>query len=261
MGIELVTGRNFSKDRPVDIKESILVNEALVKSMGWEEPVGELLPWKGEDNPSTVIGVIKNFHFQSMESEIEPMLFHMDPDQGGVTDIAVKVEEGMIAEVLPELEASWIKVTPFTPFNYWFLDDAVARQYEQYQQWLQIMGISTLMAILIACLGLFGLAGLTAVNKTKEIGVRKVLGAGVKEIVFLLNKDIVKLIGISLLIAAPISWYIMNRWLQDFAYRIDMGAGLFIWAGLASLVIALLTVSYYSVKAAFLNPVESLRSE
>lgn len=158
-------------------------------------------------------------------------------------------------------EASWKKVTPFTPFNYWFLDDAVARQYEQYRQWLQIMGISTLMAILIACLGLFGLAGLTAVNKTKEIGVRKVLGAGVKEIVFLLNKDIVKLIGISLLIAAPISWYIMNRWLQDFAYRIDMGAGLFIWAGLASLVIALLTVSYYSVKAAFLNPVDSLRSE
>ncbi len=229
--------------------------------MGWEEPIGQLLPWKGEENPSTVIGVVKDFHFQSMESEIEPMLFHMDPDQGGVTDIAVKIEEGMIAEVLPELEASWEKAAPFTPFNYWFLDDAVALQYEQYQQWLQIMGISTFMAILIACLGLFGLAGLTVVSKTKEIGIRKVLGAGMSQIMLLLNKDMIKLIVVSIIIAAPVSWYVMEQWLADFAYRIEIGAGLFLAAGIVTLLITLVTVSYYSVKAAIINPVDSLRSE
>ncbi|MTI88449.1 MAG: FtsX-like permease family protein [Balneolaceae bacterium] len=261
LGIELVAGRNFSKDRPADITESIIVNEALVESMGWEKPVGEQLPWKGEENPSTIIGVVKNFHFQSMESEIKPMLFHMDPDQGGITDIAIKIEEGMIAETLPKLEASWKKAAPFTPFNYWFLDDAVARQYEQYQQWLQIMGVSTLMAILIACLGLFGLAGLTAVNKTKEIGIRKVLGAGISQIIFLLNKGIVKLILMSIIIAAPLSWYVMEQWLSDFAYSIEIGAGLFFVTGIATLLIALITVSYYSIKAAMVNPVDSLRSE
>ncbi|MEX0647318.1 MAG: ABC transporter permease [Balneolaceae bacterium] len=259
--IELAAGRNFSEERPSDVTESIIVNEALVESMGWEEPIGQFLPWKGEENPSTVIGVVRDFHFQSMESEIEPMLFHMDPDQGGVTDIAVKIEEGMIAEVLPGLEASWEKAAPFTPFNYWFLDDAVARQYEQYQQWLRIMGISTFMAILIACLGLFGLAGLTVVSKTKEIGIRKVLGAGMSQIMLLLNKGMVKLIVASIVIAAPVSWYVMEQWLADFAYRIEIGAGLFLAAGIVTLLITFVTVSYYSVKAAMINPVESLRNE
>lgn len=261
LGIELVQGRNFSEDRPADIRESIIVNQALVESMGWEEPLGQQLPWKGQENPSTVIGVVRDFHFLSMESEIQPMLFHMDPDQGGVADIAVKIEEGMIAETLPRLEASWSEVAPVTPFSYWFLDDAVARQYEQYKQWLSIMGVSTFMAILIACLGLFGLAGLTAVNKTKEIGIRKVLGAGISQIMLLLNKGIVKLIVLSLLLAAPVSWYIMEQWLSDFAYRIDIGAGVFLVSAVMALVIAILTVSYHSVKAATVNPVESLRSE
>lgn len=261
LGIELIAGRNFSEERPSDETESIVVNEALVRSMEWEDPIGQLLPWKGEENPSTVIGVVKDFHFQSMESEIEPMLFHMDTDQGGVSEIAIKIENGMIAQALPRLEAAWKEITPFTPFNYWFLDDAVARQYEQYRQWLSIMGISTFMAILIACLGLFGLAGLTVVNKTKEIGIRKVLGAGMSQIILLLNKDMVKLIVVSIIIAAPISWYVMEQWLADFAYRIEIGAGLFMAAGIVTLLIAFITVSYYSIKAALINPVESLRSE
>ena len=261
LGIELVNGRNFSEDRPSDVTGSIIVNESLVESMGWETPVGQQLPWKGEENPSTVIGVVKDFHFLSLESEIQPMLFHMDPEQGGVSEIAVKIEQGMIAQMLPVMEEAWAEVAPYTPFNYWFLDDAVERQYEQYRQWLDIMGISTLMAILIACLGLFGLAGLTAVNKTKEIGIRKVLGAGVHQIILLLNKDIIKLILISLIFTAPVSWYIMQQWLSDFAYRIDVGAGVFVLSALSALAIALLTVSYHSVKAATVNPVESLKSE
>lgn len=261
MGMELLAGRNFSRDRPSDIKNSIVVNQALVKSMGWENPVGEQLPWKGEENPSTVVGVVKDFHFQSLEVPIEPMLFHMDPEQGGVSDIAVKINTGEIGKTLSQLETKWAELTPFTPFNYWFLDDAIAQQYNSYQEWLRIMGISTLIAILIACMGLFGLAGITAVNKTKEIGIRKVLGAGIKQIILLLNKDLVKLIVISMLLAAPVSWYIMEQWLADFAYRIDIGADVFLISTLVALLVAIVTVSYHSIKAATVNPVESLRSE
>ncbi len=261
LDIQVVAGRNFSEDRPTDVTNAIIVNQSLVKSMGWEDPIGQTLPWKGEENPSTVIGVVKDFHFQSMESEIEPMLFHMDPDQGGISSVAVKMGQGMIAETLPKLESVWNEVAPFTPFNYWFLDDALALQYQDYLRWLRIMAASTVLAIVIACLGLFGLAGLTAVNRTKEIGIRKVLGAGIKHIMLLLNKDIVKLIVVSLVLAAPLSWYIMEIWLSDFAYRIEIGAGVFVLSAIAALFIATIAVSYHSVKAALVNPVDSLKNE
>ncbi len=261
LGIELVAGRNFSADRPSDETDAIIVNQALVESMGWEEPIGQQLPWKGEENPSTVIGVMKDFHYLSLESEIQPMLFHMDHSQGGVASIAVKIEQGMIGETLPQLEEAWAEVAPFKPFNFWFLDDAVAQQYQDYRKWLQIMGVSTFMAILVACLGLFGLAGLTAVNRTKEIGIRKVLGAGIEQIILLLNKDVVKLIALSLLLAAPLSWYIMEQWLSDFAYRITIGSGVFIISAVFALAIAVATVSYHSLKAAMVNPAESLKNE
>ncbi len=261
MDIELIAGRNFSEDRPSDVTGSIIVNQALAESMDWEEPLGQLLPWKGEENPSTVVGVVKDFHFQSLEAPIQPMLLHMDPEHGGINSILVQMEPGKIAESLPQLEEVWTAVAPFTPFDYWFMDDAVAQQYEAYSRWMQIMGWAMVFAILIACLGLFGLAGITTVNKTKEIGIRKVLGAGVREIVLLLNRDIVRLIAISLLIAAPMSWYIMEQWLSDFAYRIEISAGLFIWSGLAAMALALITVSYYSMKAALVNPIDSLMNE
>lgn len=261
LDFELIAGRNLSHDFPADKESSIIVNQAFVEKLGWDNPVGELVPWKGEDNPSTVIGVVKDFHFQSLETEIEPMLFHMDHAQGGINSIAIKIEEGMIAETLPKLEEVWAEIAPFTPFNYWFLDDAVAQQYEQYQRWLKIMGSSTFIAILIACLGLFGLAGLTAVNKTKEIGIRKVLGAGIKQIILLLNKDIVTLIFISLVIAGPISWYVMNQWLTDFTYRITIGADVFIISAFFAFLIAIATISYHSIRAANANPVDSLKSE
>jgi putative ABC transport system permease protein len=260
MGMKLVEGRNFSEDRPTDVKDAIIVNQALVESMGWESPVGEQLPWR-RDNPSTVIGIVKDFHFESLEAPIKPMLFHMDPEHGGVSDIAVNIEAGEIAETLPQLEEKWAEVAPFTPFDYWFLDDAVSQQYSSYQKWLQIMGSSTFIAILIACLGLFGLTGITAINKTKEIGIRKVLGAGIRQIIFMLNKDVVKLIAISIVIAAPISGYVMQQWLTDFAYRIEIGPGIFLVSAAVAVVVAVLTVSYHSVKAAMVNPVESLRNE
>lgn len=261
MGMQLTAGRNFSEDRPSDEAESIIINQALAESMGWEDPVGEQLPWKGEENPSTVIGIAKDFHFESLEAPIQPMLLHMDPEHGGINNVLVKIEQGQIAQALPRLETKWGEVAPLTPFDYWFLDDAVAQQYQSYKRWQDIMASSTAIAILIACLGLFGLAGISVVNRTKEIGIRKVLGAGIRQIILLLNKDIVKLILISLAIAAPVSWYIMEQWLADFAYRIEIGAGVFLVSAAVALAIAIMTVSYHSVKAALINPVESLRNE
>lgn len=261
LGIGLVAGRNFSAQHPTDITDAIVVNEALAREMGWQNPIGRRLPWKGETEPSRVIGVVQDFHFLSLEQSIAPLILHMDPAQGGIGNVVVKLRPGRIGETLADLQEIWNEVAPATPFDYWFLDEAVARQYEAYTRWLQIMGYATGFAIMIACLGLFGLAGLTAVNKTKEIGIRKVLGAGAGQIVVLLNKDIVKLILLSLLLAAPLSWYLMERWLADFAYRIAIGPGVFVISGLVALTIALLTVSVHAIRAALANPVEALRYE
>lgn len=261
MEMELVAGRNFSEQYSTDKTDAIIVNEALVESLGWEDPLTEQLPWKGEENPSQVIGVVKNFHFESLESAIEPMLFHMDPSQGGTSSIFVKVEGGMIPETLERLRTAWAEVAPFTPFDYWFLDDGIDAQYTSYQKWMNIMGYATAIAIFIACMGLFGLAGLSAANRTKEIGIRKVLGAGMEQIILLFNKDILKLIVLSLLISAPVSFMIMNRWLQDFAYKIEPGFNILLISGVAALAIAIVTISYHSIKTALMNPVDSLRSE
>lgn len=260
LDFEFVKGRALSSEIASD-KNAIIVNEALVKGMGWDNPIGEGVPWKDKDVHSKVVGVVKDFHFQSLEAEIQPMLFHIDSDHSGISQIAVKIEEGMIAETLPKLEQAWNEIAPFTPFDFWFLDDAVAEQYTEYNQWLKIIGSATVIAILIACLGLFGLAGLIAINKTKEVGIRKVLGARLDQIILLLNKDIVMLISISLIIAAPISWFIMTKWLSDFSYQVTIGIDIFAISALTALSIAILTVSYHSIKAALSNPVDSLKSE
>ncbi|MDX1637314.1 MAG: ABC transporter permease [Balneolaceae bacterium] len=261
MGIELLKGRDFSKDRPTDKTESVIVNEALVDMMDWEDPVGRQLPWKGAENPSTVIGVVRDFHFQSLESPIDPMLLHMDPEHGGISGIAVKLQAGAISETLPVIQETWESVAPLAPFDYWFQDEAVARQYEAHRKWLSIMGGSTFLAILIASMGLFGLAGITVVNKTREIGIRKVLGARLEQILLFLNRDLVKLVGVSLLLAGPVSWYVMQQWLIDFAYHIEIKGWVFLVSALAVLGIAGLTVSYHSVKASLINPAESLKHE
>tara|TARA_R110002050_G_scaffold104494_4_gene213925 strand:- start:892 stop:3348 length:2457 start_codon:yes stop_codon:yes gene_type:complete len=261
LGFELVAGRSLSMERPSDIKNSIVVNEAFVTEMGWEDPIGKLVPWKNQENPSTIVGTVKNFHFQSLEVEIKPMLFHMDPEQGGIADIAVKIKADMISNTLPVLKNVWTEVAPNIPFDYWFLDDAVANQYREYRRWLIIMASSTFIAILIACMGLFALAGLTATTRIKEIGIRKVLGAGFDQIIILLNKDVVKLMVISFVIASPISWFIMDKWLSDFAYRISIDLNVFIISAVSALTIAILAVSYHSIKAALSNPIESLKSE
>lgn len=261
MGMELIEGRNFSEDRPSDKTEAVIINQALAISMGWEDPVGELLPWKGAEHPSEVIGVVKDFHFQSLKAPVQPMVLHMDPDHGGINSILIKIEEGMIVDTLPRLKQAWSTTAPLSPFDYWFLDDAVAQQYESYSRWTRIMSYATIVAIFISSMGLFGMAGIAAVNKTKEIGIRKVLGATVFAILLLLSKDFIKLVLIAILIASPAGYYIMNRWLADFTYRIDMSWWIFALAGVLMFCIAIGAVWMKAVGAALSNPVESLRYE
>lgn len=257
MEIQLVEGRDFD---PAD-RQVIIVNEALVKDMGWTAPLQEHLNYHMSDSTgpgAKVIGVVKDFHFLSLAQKIEPMFLTLE---GRLANILVKISPEDMPETLKELEADFRKVAPGKPFEYSFLDQNVARQYESFDQWMNIMALSTAFAMLISCLGLFGLAGINAVNRTKEIGIRKVMGAELPNIFILLNKEFIGISLLAFIIAAPLSWYAMQEWLSRFEFRIDMGWPLFAVSMLAGLAVALLTVSYHSFKAALINPADTLKYE
>ncbi|MEX0857854.1 MAG: ABC transporter permease [Balneolaceae bacterium] len=268
MEIELLEGRNFSPDRTSDKENGILVNKIFVAKLGWANPVGQIIEDKTDRFTSTldgkeIIGVVSDFHFQPLYKQLQPIVLqHIESDEYSYPGtILVKTASGSLSQTIANLSEAWSQVAPEEPFSYNFLDEMVALQYMEEQRWKQIIGFSSFMAIALSIFGLFGLSALSAQRRTKEIGIRKVLGASVADIVRLLSKDFVKLVIIGFVIAIPIAWYAMNIWLADFAYRIEIGPGVFILAGSAALIIALLTVSWQSIKAAVANPVESLKSE
>lgn len=263
LGIELVAGRNFDPGRASD-SAGIIVNEALVRDMKWTEPLNEHLNWR-EDSVglgSPIIGVVKDYHFLSLERNIEPMFLSMDKENiGYLTTMLVKVSANDVAGGLEKVKAIWKELYPDRPFDYTFMDEDVAKQYESFQRWMSIMSLSTGFAILISCLGLFGLAGINAVNRTKEIGIRKVMGANVTHIFLLLNRQFIWLSVVAFALAIPFSCYVMNKWLADFQFRIDMTWELFAASMLAGLAVALVTVTYHSIKASAQNPAETLKYE
>lgn len=240
---------------------AVIVNESFVKKVGWTDPIGKKLKFSyGEVKDPTVIGVVKDYHFLSLREDIPPLMLHLDPASPmGV--IWVKIRPDDVPSTLVLLEETWRKIAPDIPFVHTFLEEANSWQYRAEARWREVIGYASLFAIFIACLGLFGLTSLAVTRRTKEIGVRKVLGASASNVVMLLSKDFVKLVLGANLIAWPVAYYAMNRWLQDFAYRINLGVGVFILGGLLALVIALLTVSAQAVKAARANPVDALRYE
>lgn len=263
MEIEVVQGRNFDVAIPSD-SSGVIVNESLVRDMKWTDPLNEYLNWR-EDSVglgSPVIGVVKNYHFLSLERNFEPMFLSMDKTNVGyLTTMLVKVSSRDLPASVEKVKAIWKELNPNKPFDYSFLDEDVAKQYESYQRWMNIMGLATGFAILISCLGLFGLSGINAVNRTKEIGIRKVMGAELSNIFVLLNRQYIGLSLMAYALAIPFSWYVMNKWLSDFQFKITMGWELFTVSVLAGLSIALLTVSYHAIKAAFINPAETLKYE
>lgn len=259
LGLELVAGRNFSIDHPTDSTRACIVNEALAADLGLTDPIGAEVPWR--DYSNVIVGVVKDFNFLPLTEQIQPALIHMNPEEGKVLSILAKIQGSDIPGALAAIERAWRQAAPAQPFDYSFLDEDLAAEYAAFRRWLGIMGVATAFALLIACMGLFGLAGIMALNKTKEIGIRKVLGASLTNILTMLNRDLVRLALLALLLAAPAGWYVMHKWLGRFEYRIAMSWELFAVAGLACLTVALLTVSYHSLRAARRNPVDSLKYE
>ncbi|GAB3895795.1 ABC transporter permease [Spirosoma agri] len=261
LGIKLAAGRNFSQSYGTD-STGVILNETAAKTLGWgDKALGRTLTNstnEGKKVTYRVIGVVKDFHFKSLHEAISPLVMVLGHDAGTVI---VKIKTKDITGLLASLKTQWNQLTTDAPFTYAFLDDRFAETYRAEQKIGQILGLFAGLTIFVACLGLFGLATFTAEQRTKEIGVRKVLGASVASIVSLLSIDFLKLVAIALIIATPVSWYVMDRWLQEFAYRIAMSWWMFGLAGLLAVAIALLTVSSQSIKAALLNPVQSLKSD
>jgi putative ABC transport system permease protein len=259
--ISMVSGRNFSKDVQTDEAEAFIVNESAVKHFNWGTPetaLGKKLDW-GLGKKGKVIGVVKDFNFTSLHENIQPLIIHIRTNWYNLITLKVKGEN--IPETIKQLEEKWNALNLDSPFDYSFLDADFEKLYRAEQQTQSIIGFLASLAIFIACLGLFGLAAFMAEQRTKEIGVRKVLGADVLGIISLLSKDFLALVGTAIVIALPVSWFASTKWLDSFAYRTDLTWWIFGLAGVIAIVIALLTVSFQSVKAAIANPVNSLRNE
>lgn len=259
-GIELVKGRNFSAEFSTDVKNAILINETAAKKIGWDHPLGKKLSELLEVLvPRTVIGVVRDFHTDTLHNPLEPICIDQDPKE--YKYIALRLSSGNIPKTMALLEQKWNNLDPTGTFDYTFLDDSLDGQYRAEERLGEILTSFSILAIFIACLGLLGLASFTAEQKIKEIGIRKVLGAPVSGIVLLLSKEFTKWVAAANLIAWPIAYFLMKRWLQNFAFRISISLGSFILAASLALLIALITVSYQSLKAALANPIESLRYE
>ncbi len=256
--MKLVAGRNFSKDFKTDKKAAILNDRALAQ-MGFKDPQDAIGKKLASGDTLTVIGVVQSFHHLGLQKPIDPQLItlRLNASQAYSLKLQTTNLQGTIANV----KATWNRYFPNDPFNYYFLDDDFNTQYQSDQRFGQMFTLFAFLAILIACFGLVGLSAYNILQRTKEIGIRKVLGASVQNVVFILSKDFLLLVIISFVIAAPASWLIMHNWLQDFAYRIDISWWVFGVAGLIALAIALSTISYQAIKAALMNPVKSLKTE
>lgn len=261
LGMQIIKGRNFSREFGSD-SSAIIINETTAKIIGFSDPIGKQLfravDQQGHVGAYTIIGVVRNFNFETLHQEVGPLAFELNSGNGFAS---FKVNTGNISQLVSQIQGKWKSIASGIPFRYRFLDDTFNEMYRNEQRVGKIAMVFSVLAIFIACLGLFGLATFIAEQRTKEIGIRKVLGASVQGIVQMLSKDFMKLVAIAFVIAAPTAWYFMNKWLQDFAYRINISWWIFVAAGLAALLIALITVSFQAIRAAITNPVKSLRTE
>jgi putative ABC transport system permease protein len=260
LGLQLVKGRFFSRDFRSD-SSAVVINETAAKQLGYQEIEGKYVKFAGGNDTykMKVIGVVKDYNFVSLKSTIKPMVMFLA--QPPNWDIAVRLSEGNTGDKIKLLEKIWKQFAPNSPFEYSFIDQNFDAKFHAEQRLGNVILVFTTLAIFIACLGLFGLATFTAEQRSKEISIRKILGANASQLVVLLSRDFVKLILISLVIAIPITWYGITQWLETFAYRVPFSFALVVVAGVVALAIALVTVSFQSIKAALGNPVDALKSE
>ncbi|HUM47479.1 MAG TPA: hypothetical protein PLD84_11150 [Chitinophagales bacterium] len=262
LGIELIKGRNCSKELATD-SDAVIINEAAAKHLSFKDPWNQSLYYlksieTKEIKTYHIIGILKDFNFNSLRQEVTPLALFRSEERGS---IAVRVSTQNIPGLIAQIGDKWKSMAPGQPFAWSFMDDDFNTAYQSDQRIGKIFISFAVLAILIACLGLFGLVTYAAEQRTKEIGIRKVLGATVINIVSMLSKDFLKLVAIAALIAFPIAWFGMNKWLEDFAYRISISWWIFLLAAALAIIIALLTVGLQAIKAAIANPVKSLRTE
>jgi putative ABC transport system permease protein len=257
--LKLTAGRNFSKDFPTD-ERGVLLNESAAKLLGFEDlskAINEKFFSAGDT--VTLLGIVNNYHHQGLQKAIDPMIFRLRPNARQAYSLKIKTSN--VPATIASLQKTWRKFFPADPFNYYFLDDLFDQQYKADQSFGKIFGLFAFLAIIIACFGLLGLSAYNVLQRTKEIGIRKVLGASVQNVLYILSKDFITLVLIAFVIAVPVTWFIMHNWLQDFAYRINIQIWVFAVAGILAILIALLTIGIQALKAAVSNPVKSLRTE
>jgi putative ABC transport system permease protein len=259
-GIGLVAGRNFSKGIPTDDSLAFIINESAARQIGWnnfEAAVGK--DFRYNERNGKLIGIVKDFHFESLHQPIVPMIFL--PITNNYNALSISIAQNNMQEGLAHIEKVWKSFLPARPFSYQFISERYAQLYDAEQKQSQLFTIFAGLAIFIASLGLFGLATFNTMQRVKEIGIRKVLGASVSNILALLSKEIIILIVAANLLAWPIAWYFMNKWLETFAYHIDMNVLAYILAAVGAILLALITVSAQTIKAAMTNPSNTLRYE
>jgi putative ABC transport system permease protein len=260
MGMEMLSGRGFSKDYGTD-SNAIIINETTAKLLGYPDPIGKNIYYSPDGKtvvPFPIIGVVKNFNYESLRQTVGPLCFRLRESTGSVS---FKINTTDIKGLVKNVESAWKRMAPAMPFSYRFMDDAFDNMYRAEQRMGKLALAFSILAIVVACMGLFGLATYAAEQRIKEIGIRKVLGASVSGIVEMLSLDFMKLVLVSAVIAFPVSWWAMNKWLTNFAFRIDISWWIFLVAAAIALFIALTTISYQAIRAALMNPVKSLRTE
>ena len=270
MGIKIIAGRNFQEGNSDDRIEGVIVNQAFVNEFGWKDPIGQRLPGRFNEK---VIGVVRDFNFESLHTKIQPLVLALQWDsmmnhtndvmisQSPEPRVSVRLAAGNLSGTMALLRAAWKKVAPDQNFDYHFLDESLTAQYSEEQHVSMMILVASFLSIFIACMGLFGLATLVVNRRTKEIGIRKILGASYTHVVSLISKDFILTVCIAALIAFPLAFYAMSKWLQNFEYRVAISWWMFLIAAVAALVITLVTVGYHALRVAIANPVKSLRTE
>jgi len=261
LGMQLIAGKNLKPALLNDSTKPIIINEIMMHAFGWntQNAIGQQIK-NFQGRTAIITGVVKNFSYRPLSEGIKNQAFETSTDKG-YQYFYVRFHSGNPSQAIAAMQRAWSNATPGTPLKYSFVSEDVNAYYLSEQRWSSIVGWAGGISIFLACLGLLGLAALAAINRTKEIGVRKVLGASVRDIITLISKDFIKLILIAFVVASPVAWYVMNKWLQDYANRINISWTVFLFAGAIVIVIALVTISFQALKAAAANPVKSLRTE
>jgi putative ABC transport system permease protein len=261
LGLELIAGRNFfDNEAVVDSIPNVIVNETLIKELEIEDPIGERIVMDTDGLAVNIIGVVRDFHYDSMHDEIQALMMHSF-SYNSIWYLFVKAEEGQMAGVLEHCEKMWKEVVPEFSWDYTFMSEILEGQYKDEDRWSRVIAYAAGIAILLSCLGLMGISGLLVARRFKEVGIRKANGSSIGKIIVLLNTDLLKWVLLAYVLACPAAWFIMQRWLQDFAYRTEISWWIFVLAGLAAILISVLTITLQIYRVARQNPVNALRYE